>query len=381
MALFLNGIMKKITVLGSGMVGSAIALDLSKNYAVTSADIDEQKLSSLSSARVKTIRKDLAEDKNIREVIKDADLVVSAVPGFMGFRTLKTIINSGKDVVDISFFGEDPFELQMDAVSNNVTAVIDCGVAPGMSNIILGYHNRRMEISNFKCYVGGLPFRRSLPYQYKAPFSPSDVLEEYTRPARIVKEGKIILQPAMSESEFLDFDSIGTLEAFNTDGLRSLLKTMNIPDMSEKTLRYPGHIDLMKILRDTGFFNRESIEVKGVNISPVELTSKLLFPQWQLLPGEREFTLMKIMIRGKENGDYKAYDYDLFDTYDEKTGISSMARTTGYTCTAAANLILKGMFNIKDICPPEFIGAKEDCFNFILNYLNERNIVYKKTEK
>lgn len=373
--------MKKITVLGGGMVGSAIALDLSKEYSVTTADIDNKKLSVLSSAGIKTLCKDLTVDNNIIEVIKDADLVISAVPGFMGFKTLKTIINAGRDVVDISFFSEDPFQLQRNAVSNNVTAVIDCGVAPGMSNIILGYYNSRMVITSFKCYVGGLPFRRTLPYQYKAPFSPSDVLEEYTRPARIVKDGKIVLQPAMSESEFLDFENVGTLEAFNTDGLRSLLKTMNIPDMQEKTLRYPGHIDLMKVFRDTGFLSKETIDVDGVNISPLEFTSKLLFPQWHLLPGEQEFTLMKIMIRGKENGDSKGYDYDLFDTYNESTGISSMARTTGYTCSAAANLILMGMFNTKGICPPEFIGTKEDCFNFTLNYLNERNIIYKKTAK
>ena len=373
--------MKKIVVLGAGMVGGAIALDLSKDYSVTAVDIDEQKLSAIASARIVTLRKDLNNENVIREIIKDFDLVISAVPGFMGFKTLKTVINASKDIVDISFFGEDPFELQMNAVSNNVTAVVDCGVAPGMSNIILGYHNRRMEISSFKCYVGGLPFKRTLPYQYKAPFSPADVIEEYTRPARLVKDGKVILVPPMSEPELIDFDIVGTLEAFNTDGLRTLLNTMSIPDMHEKTLRYPGHIDLMKIFKDSGFFDKEPLNINGLKVSPVEFTSKLLFPQWQLQPGEREFTLMKIMIRGNENDGYKSYDYDLFDTYDAATGTSSMARTTGYTCSAVANLILKGMFNIKDICPPEFVGAKEECFNFIIRYLENRNIVYKRTEK
>lgn len=362
--------MNKITVLGAGMVGSAIAADLSKNYEVTIIDINENRLKQLSSLLpVKTLTKNLSDKSQLKEAVKDADLVVGAVPGFMGFQTLKSVIEAGKNVVDISFFNEDPFELDDLAKKNKVTAIVDCGVAPGMSNIILGYYNERMNIESFECYVGGLPFERKWPYQYKAPFSPVDVIEEYMRPARIMEKGKVIIKEALSEPELIETEA-GTLEAFNTDGLRSLLKTMKIPDMKEKTLRYPGHIELMKVLRETGFFNKEEIEVNGKIVRPVDLSSKLLFPLWKLEENEKEFTVLILKITGEG----KVIKYSMYDKFDEATKTSSMARTTGYTCTAAVNLVLNGTYKEKGISPPEFIGRDQTCFDEVLNHMAERRI-------
>ena len=131
----------------------------------------------------------------------------------------------------------------------NVTAIVDFGVAPGIPNLLLGYHQNTMKIDVYKCYVGGLPKKRTMPFQYKAPFSPVDVIEEYTRPARYVVNGEIVVKEALSEPEFLEFDEIGTLEAFNTDGLRSLLFTNDIPNKIEKTLRYPDERSVRTILQ------------------------------------------------------------------------------------------------------------------------------------
>lgn len=365
--------MKKISILGAGMIGSAIAADLSGEYQVTLFDNDDHKLGNLASENnLKTINKDLSDKAQLKEAVNDADLVVGAVPSVMGFQTLKTVIEAGKNVVDISFFGEDPFELDELARKHNVTAVVDCGVAPGLSNIILGYYNERMKIENFEYYVGGLPFERKWPYEYKAPFSPADVIEEYTRPARIKQNGKIIVKEALSGSELIETEA-GTLEAFYTDGLRSLLKTMKIPDMKEKTLRYPGHIDLMKVLRETGFFNKEEIDVNGKLIKPVELTSRLLFPFWKPEEDEKEFTVLIVKIYGEG----EKIEYSLFDKFNEITKTSSMARTTGYTCTAAANLVLNGDYKEKGISPPEFLGRDEKCFGKILSYLEDRSINIK----
>jgi saccharopine dehydrogenase-like NADP-dependent oxidoreductase len=373
---------KKITLLGAGMVGSAMAIDLCNKYDVTLVDLDQNKLEILQNRfPLRTLQGDLSDHNVIGKVIADADLVVCAVPGFMGFKTLQSIISNGKNVVDISFFNEDSFELDHLAKEKNVTVVVDCGVAPGMCNIILGYHLKNMEIDEYECLVGGLPFKRSLPFQYKAPFSPSDVIEEYTREARYVENGHIIYKPALSEPELVEFENIGTLESFNTDGLRSLIKTMNIPNMKEKTLRYPGHIEYMKVLRDSGFFSKDEIDVKGIKIKPLDLTSKLLFPLWELKEDEHEFTVMRIKIKGSEKSIRKKYVYHLFDKYDEKTGTSSMARTTGYTATAAANLILDGNFKRTGICPPEFIGSEGNCYQLIDEYLKERNIIYNREEK
>jgi lysine 6-dehydrogenase len=369
----------QIAILGAGMVGRAMALDLAKKYNVTSFDVSDHALKLLSKKNniIKTIKTDLSDYNNYDSMLKGFDFVISAVPGFMGYKTLEAIILAKKNVVDISFFPENALELDALAKEKQVTAIVDCGVAPGMSNLILGYYNERMKITNFDCMVGGLPKKRVLPFEYKAPFSPIDVLEEYTRPARYVENSCIVTKPALSDAELIDFENVGTLESFNTDGLRSILFTMgHIPNMKEKTLRYPGHIALMQGLIKAGFLNTTHINFKGQQISPMEFTSTLLFDQWKLGETEAEFTLMQIRISDAE----KTILYDLYDEYDSITQTSSMSRTTGYTCTAALHMLIEKLFIEKGVFPPELIGKDETCFNFVLNYLKERNIHYRKTE-
>jgi lysine 6-dehydrogenase len=368
---------KKIVVLGAGLVGKAIAADLAKNFEVTSFDINDDALQALQRHGIKTQKADITDLPFLQQALVPFDLVVGAVPGFLGFQTAQAVIDAGKNMVDISFFPEDPFELDALAKKKNVTVVTDCGVAPGMGNIILGYHYKRMKISFYECLVGGLPVVREWPYEYKAVFSPIDVIEEYIRPARYVQNGAVVIKEALSDPELIHFEGIGTLESWNSDGLRSLIKTMpDIPNMIEKTLRYPGCIEYLRVLRESGFFSYDVIEVNGVKIRPIDVTAKLLFPKWKLKPGEEEFTVMRIKIEGLENGKLKAYTYNLLDRTDKTTDILSMARTTGYTCTAAAHLVLDGKFTRKGICPPEFLGDDENNFHFIVNHLKERNVIY-----
>lgn len=374
--------MTKVVVLGAGMVGRAIALDMSRRANVTVVDIRGENLGRLRDVSgISLVQTDLTREKGVDKVVGGADLVISAVPGAMGFETLKQIITAGRNVADISFFPEDAFELDQLAREKHVTAVVDCGVAPGLSNLLLGYYNRRMEVSDFACYVGGLPVERRQPFEYKAPFSPADVIEEYLRPARFVRDGQVIVKEALSDSEWIDVDGVGTLEAFNTDGLRSLLLTMKVPNMREKTLRYPGHIEKIRLLKRLGFFSDKEIGVNGEKVVPLALTSQLLFREWQLQPGEAELTVMRIVIRGRSDNQDKTVVFNLLDRYDPVTDQSSMARTTGYTCTAVANLMLDGKIRRTGICPPEFIG--EDAANtaFILDYLNARNIQFVTTEE
>ena len=368
--------MPTIAILGAGMVGRAMAIDLSLNHQVTSFDISAASLEILSkkTSAVSTRQFDLQDTAQYETLLKDFEFVICAVPGFMGYRTLEAIIRAGKNVVDISFFPENALALDALAKQMNVTVIVDCGVAPGMSNLILGYHNARMTISNFECLVGGLPRKRVQPFEYKAPFSPMDVLEEYTRPARYVENGCIVTKPALSDAEFIEVENIGTLESFNTDGLRSILFTMgHIPNMKEKTLRYPGHIALMKSLISAGFLDTRPIKLNNMDISPLEFSSALLFNQWKLGADEEEFTVMKISISDAST----RIEYNLFDSYDAASGISSMSRTTGYTCTAALNMMMAGLFTEKGVFPPELIGKDEACFRFILDYLQQRNIIYQ----
>jgi len=372
--------MKKIVVLGSGMVGRIIALDLSVDFEVTAVDLSRDNLAKLEGTAVRPVRADLSSPAALRDIAASADLVIGAVPGSMGFATLREVIAAGRDIVDISFFPEEALALDAAARAAGVTAVVDCGVAPGMSNMILGYHAARMDVRRFACYVGGLPFRREFPFEYKAPFSPADVIEEYIRPARYVENGHLVVKPALSDVENMDFAEIGTLEAFNSDGLRSLLTTITVPNMIEKTLRYPGHVRHILALRDSGFFGTEEIDAGGKKIRPLDATSAVLFKHWQLHEEDDEFTVMRIVVEGLEGGRAKGVQYDLFDRRDRATGFSSMARTTGFPATAAARLVLSGKFGRKGICPPELIGADSAAFQFVMDELAARNVVYRSRE-
>ena len=368
-----------IAVLGAGMVGGVMALDLAKEHSVTSIDVSEKNLQSIQKkdAAVKTIQADLKDYASYKNLLAPFDLIVTAVPGFMGFAVLKAVIECGKNVADISFFPENALQLDALAKENNVTVITDCGVAPGMSNYIIGRYNEEIKIDAFEVYVGGLPKIRKKPFEYKAPFSPIDVIEEYTRPARLMENGNIVIKPALTEPEWMQFDEIGTLETFNTDGLRSLLFTMpHIKNQKEKTLRYPGHIDLIIALKESGFFNTEKINIDGKEISPLQFTSKILFNEWKLGDEEEELTVMKVILISAE----KIIEYNLLDRYDTSTKTSSMSRTTGYTCTASANLIAKNLFNDKGVFPPELVGKHKQAFDFVITYLKERNVVWNKKE-
>ena len=365
--------MKKIIVLGAGLVGGVMAEDLSKNHEVTSVDISQKNLEKLKSNNIKKICLDISKSESLKNVIKDFDLVIGAVPGFMGYKMMQDVIEAKKNIVDISFYPEDPFGLDELAKKNNVVAVMDCGVAPGMGNVIFGHHDRSMKISDYECLVGGLPVKREWPYEYQAVFSPIDVIEEYIRPARYIQNKKLIIKEALSETELIEFEEIGTLESWNSDGLRSLIKTMpHVPNMIEKTLRYPGCVEYLKVLRASGFFSYEEIEVNGTKIKPIDVTSKLLFPKWEMKDGDKDFTIMRIIIKGEENGNQVKYQYNLLDRYEDNT--ISMARTTGFTCTAVANLVLDKKYKKTGISPPEYLGEH---FEFIRNYLSERNVIYK----
>ena len=371
----------QIAILGAGMVGRAMAIDLSKKYQVSSFDLSKESLQILSNKNksITTVQADLSDYGSYPALLAKFDYVITAVPGFMGYKTLETVIQLKKNTVDISFFPEDALLLNELAIENGVTAIVDCGVAPGMTNLVLGRYNEEMQVTNFHAMVGGLPKVRIKPFEYKAPFSPIDVIEEYTRPARYVENGFVETKPALSDPELVHFDKVGTLESFNTDGLRSILHTMkHIPNMKEKTLRYPGHIALIQALQLAGFFSETPISVNEQMVKPIDISSKILFDQWKLQPREEEFTIMRIVVEGMKDGATQKIEYFLYDEYDASTNTSSMSRTTAYTCTAAVNLLSNQLFNEKGVFPPELIGKHPQCFDFILKYLENRNVVYQK---
>ncbi len=373
----------KIIVLGCGLVGGPMAADLAKDnsYSVTVADINGPALEKIKQElRVDTIRTDLREKSQLQKLVAGYDMVVSAVPGFMGFETLKTIIEAGKNVVDIAFFPEDPFQLDPPAKAKGVAALVDCGVSPGMTSMLVGYAYHMLdEVDDALVYVGGLPQVREWPFEYRAVFSPVDVIEEYTRPARYIENGQLIVRPALSDPELIFFPGVGTLEAFNSDGLRTMLQTIKAANMKEKTLRYPGHIEKMTLLRETGFFSKDEIVVNGVRVRPLDVTAALMFPQWKLQEGEGDLTILQVKVVGKRDGRTCGFQYDMLDRYDAATRTISMARTTGYTATAAVRMLNAGLYKSAGITAPEMLGKHPECVQFLLEDLSKRGVVYRET--
>lgn len=372
----------KVIVLGAGLIGKPLAIDLAKDtdLEVTIADKSWQQLETISEVELGKKHLDLKETYELKKLLQTFDLVVNAVPGFMGYDTLKTVIEAGKDCVDIAFYPEDVFGLSELAKAKAVRVISDMGVAPGMSNLLAGFAASKMdEVNKIDIFVGGLPVERKPPWEYKAVFSPSDVIEEYTRPARLVENGKIVTKPPLTEIELLEFEGVGTLEAFNSDGLRSLMFTLKAKNMREKTLRYPGYAEKIKFLAGNGFFDTKKIDFNGQTISPLEMTSKLLFKQWKLEEGEEDLTVMKIVVAGKKDGNPVTYTFDLYDRYDTETRTHSMARTTAYSASQAVRLMVSGLHTQKGIVVPEQLGKNEKIVDFMLSGLAERGVIYKTT--
>lgn len=377
----------KIIILGAGLVGAPMAMDLDRDekFKVTVADYSADALNSIKGKcpGVLTIRKDLSNPEDVTALVSDYDLVVNAVPGFMGFETAKAIIKAGKNCACISFYEEDPFELDQLARDKNVTMIMDCGVYPGMGSALVMYVTQKLDkVESVLTYVGGLPEIREWPSEYKAVFSPIDVIEEYIRPARYIENGFEVVRPALSDPEYVFFPRIGTLEAFNTDGLRTLVKTIDSPNMKEKTLRYPGHAEKMAVLRKLGFFSKEeSVEIKGMKISPLEMTAQVLFPNWKLKPGEADITIVKSIVEGTRDGREMRYTIDMYDKYCPETDVTSMARTTGYTATLAIRMIADGLYTHKGISAPEYIGKYPECIDYMQEGLKKRGVNWEISEE
>ncbi len=295
--------MKRIAVLGCGLVGAAIARDLSRegDFEVTVADTSEDALARLEKqAAVRTRISDLSRPAEIAAAVRDADAVVGALPGRLGFAMLEEVIQAGKPISDISFSPEDLLSLDALARERGVTAVVDCGVSPGISNFAVGRAAADLdEVDDVTILVGGLPADPRRPFGYAIVFSATDVIEEYTRPARVVENGRVVTREALSEVEAVEFPGVGTLEAFLTDGLRTLLSTVRARNMKEKTMRHPGHADVMRALRDGGFFEHGAVDVGGVSVSPRAVTEKLLSRAWRLSEGEEEFTALRVAVSGR----------------------------------------------------------------------------------
>jgi saccharopine dehydrogenase-like NADP-dependent oxidoreductase len=377
---------KKVIVLGAGRVGRVIARDLNDDpdISVTVADRRADMLASVAAKLgCQTIGDNLADPLAVERVVAGFDLAIGALPGALGLSTLRGVVAAGKACVDISFLPEDPTALAEEAKRTGARILYDFGVAPGMSNLLSAAAAYGMEqVRQIRILVGGLPLVRRQPWEYSAPFSPADVIEEYIRPARIKIGGVISERAALSGVENVEFPEVGTLEAFYTDGLRSLLTHVACPAMEEKTLRYPGYAKRIGLLRDSGFLDATPIDVNGVRVSPRDLTLKLLEPAWYLDELMDEFTIMRIQVIGGGEAPYTRVVWDLLDRTDRYRNETSMARTTGFPASLAARAILRGEVSLEPgVHPPETLARDGAFIGKLLADLKTRGVLYRKQEQ
>ncbi len=375
---------KRAAVLGGGHVGAAIAADLAADpaFSVTVLDKSHAALDAVherSGADVRAI--DLTGPDAIRDAVEGFDLVMGALPGPLGLGALGAVIDARKPYCDVSFMREDPTGLGPKAKALGVVAVIDCGVAPGLSHMMAGHAASRLDpCERIDIVVGGLPVERRWPFEYKAGSSPIDVIEEYTRVARVMERGQVVVREALSDPELVDFPGIGTLEAFHTDGLRSLLQTLRVPEMREKTLRYPGHVALMRVLRETGFFSREPVTVGGAQVRPLDVTCALMFPKWAFDPDEADLTVMRVIAHGSLRGAPATMTWSLVDRRDPVTGLRSMARTTAFPAVSVARMMMDGRLALgPGVHPPETLGAQPGVLASVLADLARRGVTCTAT--
>lgn len=373
----------KVVVLGCGMIGSVIAVDFAESVddvQITVADKSMERARDVASG-IEGAEWDVLDSLDHSGLVRKfrgLDLVIGALPGEYGFTALRAAIEASVSMVDISFTPENPLELNAAARRQGVTIIPDCGVAPGLSNILVGHGASEFEsVREAHILVGGLPEYPVPPLGYTITWSADGLIDEYMRDARIVKGGRIIQVPALSGLEEVDFPFVGRLEAFYTDGLRTLLSTYKgVESMWEKTLRYPKHVEKIELLRALGFFDEEPIIVEDVKVRPRAVTARLLERNLRRTD-VGDILAMMVEVSGEKEGGEAMLKYSLLDRFDEKKKVSAMARTTGYTASIVAQKVAGGAVTQKGVVAPEVLGMDKALFNIISQELEKRGVRLK----
>ncbi len=368
----------KVLVVGSGKVGSEIARDLARSSEVDSVIVADAQPKNLKNVRghekIKTRRLDISQRKPLLAAMRSVDLICGALPGRLGFQLMTIAVEAHRDLVDISYTPENLFKLHGKTRDQENIIVPQCGVAPGFTNMCVGDACRRLgTITKVRVFVGGLPQNPTPPLNYRIVFSLEDVINEYSRPARIIINGKEKLVDALSGRGFLNFPGVGRLEYFITDGLGSLPRSFpNVREMYEYTLRYPGHAEMMNTLRVLRFFDNKEVQVNGVAITPRKLSIALLKDAMSLGRPE-DLLALRVEVEGKL-GKKTLISYRILDYYDPRSKVSAMARTTAYPCTSIALLVGQRKLRSVGVVPPERIAKDLQHFGFVLSRLRSRGV-------
>ncbi len=334
-------------ILGCGKQGRVIGNRLSdKGYKVCGIDINKDNLNLFKSTGYKLS----VDDSKILDILKSSEVVINTLPSKFGIKGLLKIIEAERNAVDITFVEEDATFYSPHAKEKNISIVIDAGIAPGLSNMCVGYAKAKIGfLKDVKIYVGGIPKEPKPPLNLVVHFNPEDLLAEYERPVRIVRNWQVEFVPPLygiEEVEFLD----KTYEAFYTDGLRSLTKKRFAKNMFEKTVRYRGHAEWIK-----------SMEKDRLLEILKEYAKKDI----------EDMMLFRILAEGTEG---KRLHFELVDYYDRERKETAMSRTTGYTALSLAEMMLERKISEKGVIPPEDIGKDEKLFEDVAEKLRTFNV-------
>ncbi len=359
--------MKKVMVFGIGLIGGFIANKLSRKYKVAAYDGNQLALHKLDK-RIDRYCGFFEDQEHVLESINhyDPDIIVNASPGYLGYNMLKTAILLSRNIVDIAFMPEDPLVLNDEAIKNNVTAVVDFGFSPGMGNMFVGRANKLLDKHEGSViYVGGLQLDSD---DYKAVYSPIDLIQVYSRPARFLRDGKMKTTiPFLEKFEYIlgEGKQKLVLRGFASDGARTLLTTLDVPNILEITLRTAEHFVLIQSLIKNGFFKEEHLEN----------TSKVLLDKWKMTEKDHDYSILHTTSKGGG----KQIDHFMYDEYDINTKTYSMARVTGLPVIAIVEAILEKRYTEKGVIPPEYVAKNDEVYNFVVEYLQNYGITI--TEK
>jgi lysine 6-dehydrogenase len=335
----------KMLVLGAGLQGCACTFDLLGDPEVTRvtlADLQPERrarfLAKREDARCHAITLDVTDHAAVLEVMRQHDAVLSAIPYYFNGPMATLAVEAGCHFADLGGNTEIVMEqkkLDADAKAKGLSIMPDCGLAPGMVNILAAEGIRRLDRADrVRIYVGGLPQHPEPPLNYQIVYSLEGALDYYTTPSWILRDGKPVTVDALSELEPVEFEApIGTLEAFHTAGGVSTMPFSfegKIREMEYKTLRYPGHADLMRAIRELGLLSNEPIKVKGKDVVPRDAFIASVSPKLTK-PEGRDLVALRVVVSGEKDGAPHRTTFDLVDRYDEVNGISAMMRTTGYS--------------------------------------------------
>jgi saccharopine dehydrogenase-like NADP-dependent oxidoreductase len=367
-----------VAVFGAGSVGRAIIYDLyervtGSNLLVVDANPSNLEAASKIASKAEFKKVDLKDVDDFYRIMKDVDIAVNSLPGRFGKLSWVASIKAKTDLVDVSYSEDDPTYYHVQAGEAGVTIVPDAGVAPGLSNMMAGRAYAQLEeVKELKIYVGGIPERPIPPLGYLVTWSPEDLIEEYVRDARLIESGSLTKKPALSDLERIYIPEIGELEAFLTDGLRTMLKTLKgVEFMAEKTLRWPGHAEKIELLRTLGYFSKEPIS-NSEGITPAHVTARLF--REKLKGDSKDLVILIVQAKGRRSPSNMEIEYRMIDRYDEATGLTALARTTAFSATGIVKLIAEGSIPGPGVLPPEVIGMDENLFALMAEWLSWRGI-------